>query len=114
MEHVFDMPKKWVKISLAQLTRKTKTPYSVNNKAVIVEITDKGRLLLQQYIKLYSTFFNIPEERFIINRNILGLFNKSVDELKPLVQKYDILKLILKNADNRNEKVFSDMDKSSM
>ena len=34
--------------------------------------------------------FNIPEETFIINRNILGLFNKSVDELRKLVQKYDI------------------------
>ena len=79
------------KIALAQLKRKTKTPYRVNNKTIIVEITDKGRLLLKKYIKLYSTFFNIPVESFTINKNILGLFNKSVDELKTIVQKYDIL-----------------------
>jgi hypothetical protein len=97
---VFDMPK-FIKISLAQLRRKTKTPYSVNNKTIIVEMTDKGRLLLQKYIELYTKFFNVPEERFTINRDILGLFKKSVDELKPMVQKDDITQIMFRNADNR-------------
>ena len=55
---VFDM-KKWRKISLAQLRRKTKTPYRINNKTIIVEITDKGRLLLKNilnYIQSFSIF----------------------------------------------------------
>ena len=103
---VFDM-KKWRKIALAQLRRKTKTPYRINNKAIILEITDKGRLLLKKYIKLYSTFFNIPEERFTIGKNVLGLFNKSVDELKKIVQQYDILALMAQNVINRNEKAVS-------
>jgi hypothetical protein len=98
---VFDM-KKWRKIALAQLRRKTKTPYRINNKAIILEITDKGRLLLEKYVILYSTFFNIPVERFTINKNILGLFNKSVDELKKIVQQYDILALMAQNVINRN------------
>ena len=94
---------KFKKISLSQLPRKTKTPYRVNNRAIIIEITDKGRLLLKKYIKLYSTFFNIPEEKLTINRKVLGLFTKSVDELKKIVQKDDIATLMFANADSRDK-----------
>ena len=67
---VFDL-KKFKKISLAQLRRKTKTPYRINNKIILVEITDKGRLLLKKYIILYS-MFSIPEEYFTISKNVIG------------------------------------------
>jgi hypothetical protein len=91
------------KISLSQLPRKTKTPYRIPNSTIIIEITDKGRLLLKKYIKLYSTFFSIPEEKLTINKNVLGLFTKSVDELKKIVQKDDIAILMFANADSRDK-----------
>lgn len=103
---VFDM-KKWKKISLAQLRRKTKTPYRTKNSTIIVEITDKGGLLLKKYIGLYSRFFNVPKDELTINKNVIGLFAKSVDELKAIVQKEDLLVLMIQNAHNRDEKLVS-------
>jgi hypothetical protein len=101
---VFDMPK-FRKISLAQLRRKTKTPYRVNNRTVIVEVTNKGKLLLNKYSDMYRIYFGIKIGT--IDTKFLGLFTKSVDELKKIIQKDDILSIMAQNAANRNEKKYS-------
>jgi hypothetical protein len=57
---------------------------------------------LRKYIKLYSRFFDIPDNALTIDKTILGLFNKSVDELKEIVQENDIRDIMIKNKDSRN------------
>ncbi len=103
---VIDM-KKCEKIEVAKRPRKRKIPYGVNNKVVIVEITDKGRLLLKRYRELYSRFFNIQIENLTIDKNILGLYAKSITELKKMVNKdeYDVLALMIQRAHNRKNSV---------
>ena len=82
--------------------RKTKTPYRINNKTILIELTDKGRLPSQKYLKLFSNFFDFLLENISEMDNVVyGLFTKSVEELKEMVREKDIIELILMNKANR-------------
>ena len=101
---IFDI-KAFREITTSQLARKTNTPYSINNRAVLIEITAKGKLLLEKYLFMYSHYFNakIPDTVEGLKKQIQveGLFSKSVEELKEMARKDDILELILKNRKNK-------------
>ena len=50
---------KFNKIALAQLKRKSNTPYRIPDTAILVELTNKGRILLKKLIAIYEYSFSI-------------------------------------------------------